>query len=83
MVALLICSSHVSVKNIKSSLEVVIKSLTKNYLLLRDLTLSRAILMVLLIGFKVVFGLEAIDLRFVRLAVCLSFQLFTLLVVTA
>ena len=39
--------------------------------------------MVLLIGFKVVFGLEAIDMRFVRLAVCLSFPLFTLLVVTA
>ena len=64
-------------------MEVLIKSLTKNDLLLRDLTLSRAILMVLLIGFKVVFGLEAIDMRFVRLAVCLSFPLFTLLVVTA
>ena len=34
--------------------------------------------MVLLIGFKVVFGLEAICMRFVRLAVCLSFPLFTL-----
>ena len=34
--------------------------------------------MMLLIGFKVVFGLEAIGMRFVRLAVCLSFPLFTL-----
>ena len=64
--------------NIKSSLEVVIKSLTKNDLLLRDLTLSRPILMVLLIGFKVGFGLEGIGMRFVRLAVRLSFSLFDL-----
>ena len=60
MVALVFCSSHVSVKNIKSSLEVKIKSLTKNDLLLRDLTLSRPMLIVLLIGFKVDFGLEGI-----------------------
>ena len=50
--------------NIKSSLEVVIKSLTKNDLLLRDLTSSRPILMVLLIGFKVDIGLEGIGMRF-------------------
>lgn len=60
----------------------VIKSLTKNDLLLRDLTLSRAILMVLFTGFGVDFELERIGMRFVRLAVCLSFAMFTLLVVT-
>lgn len=39
--------------------------------------------MVLLIGFKVDFGLEGIGMRFERLAVRLSFPLFTLLVITA
>ena len=59
-------SIHVSVQNIKSSLEVVIKSLTNHDLILRDLTFSWPILKVLLIGFKVVFGLEGISMRFVK-----------------
>lgn len=53
---------------LKSSLEVVIRSLTKNNLLLRDLTLNRPILMVLLTktstGSEVDFGLQGVVIQF-------------------